>query len=165
MFIPPYLYDIGLWCVCTRVTLLSLLQLSPHMKKHRICLCYSIGNHWYVWIKSKPVGKKTEFCYATKLVRAIDTQKPASTTLLNDRRINFSCGLWLRCHPSYCVKSNQTLAQAGSWCELATGDKESSSLVRNKECYVLLCQLMKLRADTYLQRQAQTWALWGLMQN
>lgn len=100
-----------------------------------------------------------------KLVRAIDTQKPASTTLLNDRRINFSCGLWLRCHPSHCVKSNQTLAQAGSWRELAPGDRESSRLMRNKECYVLLCQLMKRRADIYLQRQAQTWALWGLMLN
>lgn len=32
--------------------------------------------------------------------------KPVSPPmLLNDRRINFSFGLWLCCHPSHCVKS------------------------------------------------------------
>lgn len=120
-----------------------------------------------MWINLKPVNWTTVcFCREAKLVRVTDIQKPASTTLLNDRRINFSFGLWLRCHPSHCEKSNQRLAQVGSRLKLASSDRRSfTSCELKKECYVLRWQLMKRQADAYLQRQAQTRARQGLMLN
>lgn len=83
--------------------------------------------------------------------------------LLNDRRINFSFGLWLWCHPSNCVKSlpGSAWQRAVSWQKEAERDRvrertDSSCLMSDRENVILLSQRMNLLSCN-LPSHTQTW--------
>lgn len=88
--------------------------------------------------------------------------KPVSPPmLLNDRRIHFSSGLWLWCHPSVW---NHSLAALGSKQRAGRERADSSCLKSDMENVILLSQWMNL-IRWYLPTQADTKTriLWGSM--